>query len=86
MLEQFKPYSSEVRDALDEIMQTSAEFTYSISEGGWISKDRSVILVTNRFPYNGKLTRMREDVSQEKFDYWFNYVEAFVSAVMSKNE
>ena len=67
------PFTDKDRQAVDKMMKGSVDFYYSISEGGWISKDKSMILVTNRFPYNGQLMT-RYDVPADILRYWCDKV------------
>lgn len=46
---------------------------YSVSEGGYVSDDGAVILVTNRSPYIGMLMETRKCTDEEK-EKWVRYV------------
>ena len=50
-------------------LDTSPYFTYNISEGGYVSNDNSVIVITDREPYVGTVLQLKE-VEQNILDFW----------------
>lgn len=57
---------------------TSAEqtrwFTFNPVEGGFVSKDGAVILITSRNPYNGMMLQHTASVPNDQLDGWVKYV------------
>jgi len=45
------------------------DLEYSISEGGWISKDRSTIVITERQPYKREVIQYLPYMEKEYHEY-----------------
>ena len=45
-----------------------------INEGGHVSKDRAVILIENRSPYNGMLLQYSQEAPTQVLHIWVNRV------------
>lgn len=60
------------KDEIIDKMDNSLSFKYSALEGGYISSDYTVILVTDRFPYVGQLLKLNPDVGQFIQNLWIS--------------
>lgn len=52
----------------------NSDFIYSMKKGGYCSKDKSVILVTDKKEYEGMLIKSNPDADDERISYWINYI------------
>ena len=51
-----------------------ADFRYDVSEGGYVSKDNTVVLIDMRAPYQGMLLQLQPDVKPDVIEYWVKYL------------
>ena len=56
----------EILKCIDNI----SDFDLNIAEGGYVSNDRSAILIQYRQPYVGQLLQFSGDVKKEILDSW----------------
>lgn len=55
-----------------EKLHNATDFRYSISEGGYVSNDNSVILISDRQPYVGMLMQFIPEVEQSTINFWID--------------
>lgn len=68
-----------------EKLSTSSEFSYDCIEGGFVSHDNSVIVVTDRKPYVGMVLQFCPNMSEERKSHWVNYLEDLFNIKEDKN-
>lgn len=62
-------------EEIEKSMKDLPDFIYNVLEGGYVSKDLSVILINNRRPYIGMLLQFMPDVKKETLGYWIGRIE-----------
>ena len=58
-------------DAIISALKLDQDFSYNIFEGGFISYDRAVILITDRRPYNGMMLQF-SPCDEKTIEGWIN--------------
>lgn len=66
-------------EEIQKCINNNPDFNYDIMEGGYISKDFSVILIDNRKPYIGQLLQFTNNVDKEVLDLWVNKINNIVN-------
>lgn len=62
-------------DDIENRLYNNSMFRYSITEGGFISNDNSIIIITSRSPYDRKVFAYYKDLSFEEKEYWIKELE-----------